>query len=162
MGNELLNLKGQIKVNKKNEAMFKANQKKFQNYYEMIGVPITPPEEFQRITRKHLIKKQVVPEKLKIMTKDYRPGYASYMERAKQGSYSPNRDTPNYEEMIQELEKAHLEKQQFNPEAQFVNPINNLPVKDLSQMNRGDFVPQLSRPGHIEKEFSLVQHQFAP
>lgn len=53
IGNDLRNLRGIVKVGVKNQAIYHQNQKQFQNYYEMVGIPYNPPkEEFERKFRK--------------------------------------------------------------------------------------------------------------
>lgn len=104
------NLKGIIKVGQKNAAQYKNNQKQFVNYYNHIGHPVTPPNEkdFERVIRKHLIKRQDTPKHLKIMTKDFRPGWASQNERAKIQGSSPI--GKNYQKYIDEMDRNYQPK----------------------------------------------------
>jgi hypothetical protein len=56
-------LRGIVKVGKKNEAIYQQNQVKFKNYYDMVGIPVTPPkDDFKRVIRSRLMKRQESPK----------------------------------------------------------------------------------------------------
>ena len=89
------------------------------------------------------------------MTKEYRPGYASYVDRVKQqyeeAGSNPKIGSPigkNYQKMLEEMDRNYQPK---------YNPITNLPLPGQENKEQGEY-PYLSRPGHIEKEFNQVQN----
>ena len=62
LGGQMRNLKGMVNVGTRNKALFRDNQDKFKGYYEMTGQPTNSKEEYTRITRRHLVKRQETPK----------------------------------------------------------------------------------------------------
>ena len=61
------------------------HQNQFSNYYKAAGVePDIPKEQYDRIVRKHLVKRELTPKKNKIGTKDMRPGWEPHMNEMNQ------------------------------------------------------------------------------
>ena len=126
LGNDLRNLRGIVKVNKKNEAIFNMNQKHFQNYYEMVGVPYEPPKnEFERKIRSRLMKRQEVPKDYKIGTKDFQPGYAAYQSHMRSSGQKIPIIGDNYRSYLQQMDNYNDQNQDKT-----TNLITGQPIPD--------------------------------